>query len=83
MVRPVVVYTLMRLALFVGSLGVVSAVFRVKGLAGVVVALLLSAVLSAILLKRQRDAIAEVAAARTAARTAEKERLQARLRDEA
>lgn len=83
MARPVVVYTLMRIALFVGSLGLVSAVLRVQGLAGVVGALLLSAVLSAVLLKRQRDAIAEAAAARTAARAAEKERLQARLRDEA
>ena len=77
-----VVYTLMRLALFLGSLGFVSAVLQVRGLAGVVGALLLSAVLSAVLLKRQRDAIAEAAAARTAARVAEKQRLQARLRDE-
>ena len=81
MVRPVVVYTLMRFALFLGSLGVVS-LLGVRGFVAIVVALLLSAVLSAILLKRQRDAIAEVAAARQARRAAEKQRLQARLRDE-
>ena len=81
MVRPVAVYTLLRVALFVGSLGVVS-LLGVRGFVAVVGALVLSAVLSAVLLKRQRDAIAEVAAARRAERAAEKERLQARLRDE-
>ena len=81
MVRPVAVYTLLRLALFVGSLGVVT-LLGVQGFVAVVVALVLSAVLSAILLKRQRDAIAEVAAARQARRAAEKQRLQGRLRDE-
>ena len=81
MVRPVAVYTLLRLALFAGSLGVMT-LLGVRGFVAVVAALVLSAVLSATLLKRQRDAIAEVAGARRAQRAAEKQRLQARLRDE-
>ena len=81
MFRPVAVYTLLRIALFVGSLGVVS-LLGVRGFVAVVGALVLSAVLSAVLLKRQRDAIAEVAASRRVERAAEKQRLQARLRDE-
>ena len=81
MARPVAVYTLLRIALFVGSLGVVS-LLGVRGVVAVVAALVLSAVLSAVLLSRQRDAIAEVAAARRTQRTVEKQRLQARLRDE-
>ena len=81
MVRPVAVYTLLRIALFVGALGVVT-LLGVRGFVAVVAALVLSAILSAILLKRQRDAIAEVAAARKVQRADEKQRLQSRLRDE-
>ena len=79
--RPLILYTFLRLVLFVGAFGLVTVV-GVRGIAALFAALVLSALGSVVLLKRQRDAIAEVAAARREAALREKERLQARLRDE-
>lgn len=82
MARPLLLYTFLRLVLFVGALGLVT-LLGLRDLAALFAALVLSALGSVFLLKRQRDAIAEAAAVRAAARAAEKDRLQARLRDEA
>ena len=82
MARPLLLYTFLRLVLFVGAFGLVT-LLGVRGIAALFAALVLSAVGSVFLLKRQRDAIAEVAAARKEASLREKERLQSRLRDEA
>jgi mannitol-specific phosphotransferase system IIBC component len=76
------VYTLLRIVLFVGAFGLVT-LLGLRGLTAVLVALLVSAVASIFLLKRQRDAISDAAASRQAGSAAERERQRARLRDEA
>ncbi len=81
MLRPVVVYTLLRFVLFCGAYGVLL-VAGVRNLLAIVGALVLSALGSVVLLRRQRDAIGAAAMARRDASLSERERLQARLRDE-
>lgn len=81
MARPLLIYTLLRVVLFVGCFGLVTLV-GLRAVPALLAALLLSAVGSVVLLKRQRDDIAAVAAARREAGLQEKARLQARLRDE-
>ena len=81
MARPVLLYTFLRVVLLVGALGLVT-LLGLRGFVALVAALLLSAVGSVFLLRRQRDEIARVAAARREAALAEKARLQARLREE-
>ncbi|MCW2605841.1 MAG: hypothetical protein JWO60_534 [Frankiales bacterium] len=82
MLRPVLVYTFLRFVLFAGAYGLLLVV-GVRDVLAIVGALLLSALGSVVLLKRQRDDIAVAASARREASLAERERLQARLRDEA
>lgn len=81
MARPVLVYTLLRLVLFVGGFGA-ALLAGLDGLVAVLVGFAVSALLSAVLLRRQRDAIAEAATARSSAAASERERLRARLREE-
>jgi hypothetical protein len=79
--RPVLVYSLLRLVLFLGGFGV-ALLLGLNGLVAVLVGFAVSALLSAVLLRRQRDAIAEAATARSAAAAAERERLRAKLNEE-
>jgi membrane protein implicated in regulation of membrane protease activity len=79
--RPVLVYTLLRLVLFLGGFGA-ALLAGLDGLVAVLVGFAVSALLSAVLLRPQRDAIAEAAAARSAAAANERARLQARLRED-
>lgn len=81
MARPVLVYTLLRVVLFAVAYAVVYAL-GVRTAPALLVALLVSALGSLFLLKPQRDAIAEVAEQRKVRSAEEKQRLQARLRDE-
>lgn len=81
MTRPVLAYTLLRCVLFVGALGL-AVLAGLRGVVSIFAALILSAIASAVLLTRQRDAIAAAAAVRKAAALGERERLQARLRED-
>lgn len=75
------VYTLLRVVLFVGAFGLVT-ILGLRAVPALLAALVLSALGSVFLLKKQRDDIAVVAAARREHAVRERERLQARLRDE-
>ncbi len=81
MARPLIVYTLLRIVMFVGAFGLVT-IAGSRGALSILLALVLSAVGSALLLRPQRDAIAVAASARKQASAEERARLQARLRDE-
>lgn len=75
------VYSLLRIVLFVGSLGLV-VLLGARGALSILLALVLSAVGSAVLLRKQRDDIAAALSARRQADAEERARLQARLQDE-
>ena len=76
--RAFLVYSALRLVLLVVSYSVLLAI-GVDGLLAVGGAVLLSALLSLVLLRRQRDAFAEASMARADERRADKQRRRARL----
>ena len=76
--RAFLVYSALRLVLLLVAWSVLLAV-GVEGLLAVGGAVLLSALLSLVLLRRQRDAFAEASLARAEERRAEKGRRRARL----
>jgi hypothetical protein len=76
--RAFLVYSALRLVLLVVAYSVLLAI-GVDGLLAVGGAVLLSALLSLVLLRRQRDAFTEASMARAEGRRAEKERRRARL----
>jgi len=76
--RAFLVYSAMRLVLLVVAYSVLLAI-GLDGLLAVGGAVLLSALLSLVLLRRQRDAFTEASMARADDRRAEKERRRARL----
>lgn len=77
--HPGVVYTLGRLAVFAGSVGVL-ALLGFRSWALLLGAAVLYAVGSIVLLRRQREAFARALAERAAERRAEKEKLRTLLR---
>ena len=76
--RAFLVYSALRLVLLVVSYSVLLAI-GVDGLLAVGGAVLLSALLSLVLLRRQRDAFTQASMARVEQRRAERERRRARL----
>lgn len=76
--RAFLVYSGLRLLLLVVAYSVLAAI-GIEGLLAVGGAVLLSALLSLVLLRRQRDAFAEASMVRAEERRAEKERRRARL----
>jgi hypothetical protein len=76
--RAFLVYSALRLVLLVVAYSVLLAI-GVDGLLAVGGAVLLSALLSLVLLRRQRDAFAEASMARADERRADKQRRRARL----
>jgi hypothetical protein len=76
--RAFLVYSGLRLALLVVAYSILLAI-GIDGLLAVGGAVLLSALLSLVLLRRQRDAFAEASMARADERRADKERRRARL----
>ena len=76
--RAFLVYSGLRLVLLVVAYSVLLAI-GIDGLLAVGGAVLLSALLSLVLLRRQRDAFTEASMARSEERRAEKERRRARL----
>ncbi len=76
--RAFLVYSALRLVLLVVAYSVLLAI-GVDGLLAVGGAVLLSALLSLVLLRRQRDAFTEASMARADERRAEKQRRRARL----
>ena len=78
--RAFLVYSALRLVLLVVAYSVLLAI-GIDGLLAVGGAVLLSALLSLVLLRRQRDAFTEASLARAEERRAEKERRRARLDD--
>jgi hypothetical protein len=76
--RAFLVYSALRLVLLVVAYSVLLAI-GVDGLLAVGGAVLLSALLSLVLLRRQRDAFTEASLARAEERRADKERRRARL----
>jgi len=78
--RAFLVYSGLRLALLIVAYAVLRAI-GVEGLLAVGGAVLLSALLSLVLLRRQRDAFTEASLARADERRAERERRRARLDD--
>ena len=77
--RAAVVYTLARLTLFLLVVLVLNLLTGLSGLPLAAVALLVSSVVGYLVLRRQRDALAEAVAARSARREAEQAALRARL----
>jgi mannitol-specific phosphotransferase system IIBC component len=83
-VKEFVVYTLLRLVLFVASLGIVIGIWalvadgQVHAFGAVIVALLLSGIASYFLLNRQREAFAQRVQARAERATAAFEERKAR-----
>ena len=78
--RAFLVYSALRLVLLVVAYSVLLAI-GLDGLLAVGGAVLLSALLSLVLLRRQRDAFTEASLARAEQRRADKERRRARLDD--
>jgi hypothetical protein len=79
--RAFAVYSALRLALLLVSFAVLLAI-GLDGLLAIGGAVLLSALLSLVLLRSQRDAFTSASVARAEQRRAEKERRRARLDDE-
>ena len=77
--RTYLVYTGLRLAVFVGTAAVLFLVVRINGFPLLLAALLVSSIASLFLLRRQRDALVRAQERKALARRAEKERLRARL----
>jgi hypothetical protein len=73
--RVLAVYTALRAVAFAGAYGLLI-LLGVRSIPAVVGALFLSAVLSLLLLKRQRQAVADALAERHERRVAERERLR-------
>ena len=80
--RTYLVYTGLRLAVFVGTAAAIFFVVRINGLPLLLAALLVSSIASLFLLRRQRDALVLAQERKGEARRAEKERLRARLDEE-
>lgn len=78
--RAFVVYTALRFVAFIGAYGLLI-VLGVRSVPAIVGALLLSAVLSLLLLRSQRQAVADALAERTLQRATERERLRGMLDD--
>ena len=78
--RAFLVYSALRLVLLVVAYSVLLAI-GLDGLLAIGGAVLLSALLSLVLLRRQRDAFTEASLARAEQRRADKERRRARLDD--
>ena len=76
--RAFAVYTALRAVAFVGAYGLLI-VLGVRNIPAIVLALLLSAVVSLVLLRPQRQAVADALAERVEKRTAERERLRGML----
>ena len=76
--RAFAVYTALRAVAFVGAYGLLI-VLGVRSIPAIVLALLLSAVVSLVLLRPQRQAVADALAQRTERRAAERERLRGML----
>lgn len=78
--RAIAVYTALRAVAFVGAYGLLI-VLGVRSIPAVVLALLLSAGISLLLLRPQRQAVADALAERQERRSAERERLRGMLDD--
>ena len=78
--RAFLVYSGLRLALLLVSFAVLTAI-GLDGLLAIGAAVLLSALLSLVLLRRQRDAFTSASMARADQRRAERERRRARLEE--
>ncbi len=81
MVRPFLVYTLLRLLLLVVLFAALRLV-SVRVFPAFVVALLVSSVASLFLLRRQRDALSAAVISRRDAKESEQQRLRSRLDDQ-
>ena len=75
-------YTLMRLALFLGTAAVLFLVLRMNGFPLLLVSLLVSSIASLFVLQRQRDALVAAQEAKGLQRRAEKQRQRERLDEE-
>ena len=75
MARAVALYTFLRAVAFVGCYGLLL-LLNVPGLFAIAGALLLSSLVSLLVLRRQRDAVALALEARRGSRAAERERLR-------
>jgi hypothetical protein len=80
--RTYLVYTGLRLAVFVGTAAALFLVVRINGFPLLLAALLVSSIASLFLLRRQRDALVLAQERKGEAKRAEKERLRARLDQE-
>lgn len=80
--RAFAVYNLGRLLLFAGATVLIYGVFRINGLGLLLLSLVLSAVLSIFVLRRQREDVGRALQARTTQRADRQSALRARL-DEA
>jgi hypothetical protein len=80
--RAYLVYTGLRLAVFVGTAAALFLVVRINGFVLLLAALLVSSIASLFLLRRQRDALVLAQERKGEAKRAEKERLRARLDQE-
>ena len=80
--RTYLVYTGLRLAVFVGTAAILFLVVRINGFPLLLAALLVSSIASLFLLRRQRDALVQAQERKAMTRRAEKERLRARLDEE-
>ena len=75
-------YTLLRLALFLGTAAVLFLVLRLNGFPLLLVSLLVSSIASLLVLQRQRDALVAAQEAKGLQRRAEKQRQRERLDQE-
>jgi membrane protein implicated in regulation of membrane protease activity len=76
--RTWLIYTALRMVVFIGTAGLF-AIFGLNGFPLLLVALLVSSIVSLLVLRPQRSALVEAQAARTERRQAERESLRARL----
>jgi 4-amino-4-deoxy-L-arabinose transferase-like glycosyltransferase len=78
--RPWLVYSGLRLLVFIGTAGFF-AIFGLNGFALLVVAVLVSGIVSLLVLRAQREAVASAQLARRERRAAERDAMRARLDD--
>lgn len=78
--RPLLIYTALRLVVFIGSAGVFI-VFGLNGFPLLLLALLVSSIVSLFVLRPQRDALAAAQQARNDYRRTERERTRSRLEE--
>jgi hypothetical protein len=76
--KPWLIYTALRFVVFFGTAGLF-AIFGLNGFPLLLVALLVSSIVSLIVLRPQRAALVQAQVARTERRAAERESLRARL----